>query len=476
MELWFIDPKQSRFAVAVSGEQLQARQLDEFPATGALARLVVLGLYPTTDPRIRAGLLEAWQDLHYSEGVRAYSRSDISDGGTPGYLLYAAAEAGMGFTDELAKRVTDNFCSATGNLWELQSATDPAWGTEKRRLWDSAVLLMALLHESKLPSKTATSSAYQTGAALSRLLDPASQMVLVENNSTPPARELATQLARYYGAPVSVTQWAGKFPGKDNYIFISPTAPPSGGAGKRTRTFAGDNYQGASFDAGGGQTQTIIWVKNRGKVFSDLRGLEYDLFRAALPRRKPAPYPKSDLEVARQIAEKPRDSFAVTMTCDRPITLVCGDKTVVGKQMEFALRPNPEGLEAAEKGDLQVSASGENEKIVALTVRAGDARPSRYPPSTRASRQNDSGPDLSGAKARVEVLLPPGWWLLEASGLQTTWNRLVDPIDEIHRPDGSRIFIFRVTFPHQEAKSFTLRLARPAIVTPSPPAPAPLPR
>jgi hypothetical protein len=449
MELWFIDPRQSRFAADCSGEQLAKKQLDEFPIAGALARPVVLGIYPTTDPRIRAGLLEAWEDLNYSEGVRAYARSDISDGGTPGYLLYAASEAGFGFADVLAERVIKNFCSATGNLWELQSAREPQWGMEKRRLWDSAVLSMGLLHQSKFPKKTAPSPVYQAAAPLSRLLDTSPQLILVEHNSAAPARELATQLARYYGAPMIVMPWAGEFPDKNNYIFISPTAPPRSATGKPMASFAGDNYRGTSFDVGGGQTQTIIWVKNQGEVFSDLRGLEYDLFRSAIPRRKPTYYPKSDLTVAQEIGEKPQGNLAVTVSCDKAIAIACGEKTAQEQQAEFAL--NLDNPQKPGRGSLQISAQIENEKILALTVTT-----------------NSGG----AAKATVRVAFPPGWWLVEASGLQAGWNRLSDPIDEIQRPDGNRVIAFQILLPKQGGKSVTLRLARPAMLT-APPTPAP---
>gem|GEM_PF-3027277 len=463
MELWFIAPKQSRFAVAVSGAQLQTRQLDEFPATGALSRPVVLGVYPTTDPRIRAGLLQSWQDLNYAEGVRAYSRSNICDGGTPGYLLYAASEAGMGFSDDLSRRVIDRFCSATGNVWELQSETDPAWGTEKRRLWDSAVLLLGLLHQNKFPTKARRAEAYQAPAPLSRLLDDSPQFALLDNDSVAPARELATQLARYYGAPVSLTPWRGTFPGKDNYIFVSPTPPPAPEGGRKTDIFAGDNYQGASFDVGG-RTQTIIWVKNRGKVFSDLQGLEYDLLRAALPRRKPTPYPKSDILVAQQIGEMPQGSLAVTMTCDRPVKFACGDQVFEGKQAEFSLDLTKSV--PPKTGDLLVTAPTENGKIIALTVSAG----ARAPAQTFRPQLSPLSP-LYGAKARVTVTFPPGWWLVEASNLQSGWNRLSDPIEEIHRSDGHRTYVFQITFPRSGQKAIALRLARPAISPPSPPSP-----
>ena len=46
---------------------------------------------------------------------------------------------------ELAKRVL-RFASATGCVWELHDIYDPAWAGEKRRLWDSAVVLMGMTH------------------------------------------------------------------------------------------------------------------------------------------------------------------------------------------------------------------------------------------------------------------------------------------------------------------------------------------
>jgi hypothetical protein len=470
LEHWLIDPRHHRFAAAASGEP-DNRQIDEYPLTGSFARPIVLGLYAADDPRLRAGLLACWEDLNYPEGVRAYSRSDIIDGGTPGYLLYAASEAGLGFAPELEKRVIQGFCSATGCVWELQSGTDPVWGGEKRRLWDSAVLLMALLHRSKASPKSSLLPAASASGTSLRLPLPASpeQLVILENHSPAPARELATQLARYYGAPLAVKSWSGGFPETGDCIFISPTPPSRLPATSGKLPPAGDNYTWLSLAGLSPRGQNIIWVKNTGKVFADLRGVEYDLFRSALPRRQPAPYPKSDLDLAGRIGEKPAGILPVAVVCSQPLTIACGAKREKTAQGNFFLDlAAPAAAQNSQKipgkGDrqnpainnLKISATVEDEKIVALSVGASA---------------------LPGAAttARVAITFPAGWWLLEASRLQSSWNRLTDPIDEVPRPDGSRTFVFRITLSPGGGGAAILRLARPAI-GPLPPAPAPPPQ
>jgi hypothetical protein len=151
METWLITNRlYGRLAVSCSGGEAQQRWMDEFPASGVSARPIIFGIASVKDSSKGAGLLEAWGNLSYSEGIRAYSRSHVVDGGTPGYFLYAASEAKLGISHTLVQRVMEGFCSATGNVWELQSVIDPKWGLEKRRLWDSAVLLMGLMRYSKV--------------------------------------------------------------------------------------------------------------------------------------------------------------------------------------------------------------------------------------------------------------------------------------------------------------------------------------
>ncbi len=109
------------------------------------ARGMILGVLPASDRYLRAGLLASWDRLQFDRGLRSHSRSATISGGTPGYALSAAAEADLPFTQELVKR-TLKFASATGNVWEFHDMEDPDWGGEKRRLWDSAVLLSGMVH------------------------------------------------------------------------------------------------------------------------------------------------------------------------------------------------------------------------------------------------------------------------------------------------------------------------------------------
>lgn len=67
------------------------------------------------------------------------------DGGTPGYVLYAASHLDLPFAPDLVHQI-QRLSAPMGNFWELHDTQDPAWGTEKRRLWDSAVVLAGLVH------------------------------------------------------------------------------------------------------------------------------------------------------------------------------------------------------------------------------------------------------------------------------------------------------------------------------------------
>ncbi len=446
-----------RFLIGRSGPDEAG--LDQFPASGPLARTVIFGTYTATSPGIVFDIIQAWESLSYPEGLRAYSRSSVVDGGTPGYFLYATSEAGLGESRALVKRVIDGFCSSTGNVWELESVTDPKWGLEKRRLWDSAVLLMGLLKYSQLrqslpkaPPEIAPIASLKIYDAymsqLSKMLDGwlgfSKGCVILEKDSPAYARELATQLARHYAKPASVGESAGKIPAGVNVIIISST-PPAGFKEAGTLNYAmREEIVGAGLQpARNGQIakhRAVIWVRNRGDVFADLRGLEYDLFRSAVPQRKPAPFPESDLDLAAAIGEKPTEALSVKVSSDTPISISCGSQTKEGKEAAFSLRP---GEVAGGAAPLQISAGLEKERIVALTVFAR------------------GGPD---ALAKVEVAFPAGFWVVEARNLKGGWDRTTDPIDEIHRPDGSRVFVFQVRLGPGAQKSFTLRLARPAIL------------
>lgn len=464
-EKWFASKRfVAKFAPAGSGETLEHRWVDEFPVAGVIARPVIFGLYPAKDERIFNGLGEALGSLAYEGGIRSYSRSGVVDGGTPGYFLYAAAEAGLGQCNSLVQRLMEGFISDTGSVWELQSVTEPSWGLEKRRLWDSAVLLLGLLHYSKLraslPPSPGESFYYAAGLAaipppglqfprspLSALLygrDEAfiDQSIILEKDSPAQARELATQLARHYGAPIQVGPWTGQIPTDANVFIISPTQPalPPGEAKLSSRC---PNVVTAT----AGETReylrrAIVWVKSgSGDVFADLADVEYELFRSAVPRRSPAPYPDSDLEIAPKIGEPPRGLVEVKVAAENPTRISCAGKVVEAPRAAFV--QDLAQPVTPQSGALQINLTGGADRLVTLAVFARGGTKTR---------------------ARVEVVFPPGFWVVEARGLQGNWDRTADPIDEVHRPDGRRAFVFNVHLGQTTEKSFTLRLCRPAII------------
>jgi len=171
-----------------------------------------------------------------------------------------------------------------------------------------------------------------------------------------------------------------------------------------------------------------------------LRGLEYDLFRSAVPLRKPAAFPDSDIELAKQIGEEPKGWLESKVTCDQPISVSFGNQNLQTKSAKFALELGSSS--ADQKANLQVSATAAD-RLVTLTVAA------------------NGGPQ---ALAKLEVAFPAGYWVVEARGIGSNWDRTTDPIDEIHRKDGSRVFVYQVHLGPGTAKSFSFKLARPAIL------------
>jgi hypothetical protein len=434
-----------QFAVARTGSEQLASGIDPYSCSGVIGRLVILGAYPANDQHVLNELNKSWQDLAYAEGIRAYSRSHVVDGGTPGYFLYAASEAKLKISHTLVQRVMDGFCSATGTVWELQSVTDPKWGLEKRRLWDSAVLLMGLLHYCRLKNNISADTDTSYISEESEFLKTAKDGVtILEENSPAHARELATQLARHFGKPQKVGKWTGQVPASGNVIVISPNLPTGkfqATAGNYWTSEVGGGVREprqAGFTKPAPTDRPIIWINNTGDVFSDLRGLEYDLFRSAVPLRAPAAFPDSDIELTKQISEEPKGWLEAKVTCDQPISVSFGNQKLQTKSAKFALELGSSS--AGQKANLQVSAMT-GDRLVTLTVAA------------------NGGPQ---ALAKLEVAFPAGYWVVEARGIGSNWDRTADPIDEIHRKDGSRVFVYQVHLGPGVAKSFSFKLARPA--------------
>ncbi|NIM07023.1 MAG: hypothetical protein GTO55_10650 [Armatimonadetes bacterium] len=443
----FFSSRLGRFTIARAGSGSSDRGMDEFPNAGVLARPVIFALYPADDPRIRTGLLHAWRDLFdIKKGLRAYSRSNVVDGGTPGYFLYAASEARLPVSHLLVNRTMLIFCSATGNVWELQSVVDPKWGLEKRRLWDSAVLLMGLLKYCRLQDSIPPYTDQPPVESAVQLITQAkSGPAILEQNSPNHARELVTQLARHFGAKQMMGEWSGTLPYYSGHvILISPTLPhPLKIDASRP---GGDNYYicKSKVPIAFAKDRLLVWVKNRGDVFADLRGLEYDLFRAAIPVRDPAAFPDSDLKLlSPRFARGSLGSAEVKITCDKPIPMPGAGEDEESQSAQFSMELS--GHSAARASSVLEISSKKDDPLAGAVL----------------SVSAHGGPK---ALAKVEVAFPPGYWVVEARGLDSKWDRTTDPIDEIHRKDGSRVFVFQIHLGPGVDKSFNFRLTRPGTI------------
>jgi hypothetical protein len=454
---------------------------DPYPCAGVIARQAI---WDVNQLNIRAGLTKSLVDLSYPEGIRAYSLSHVVDGGTPGYFLYAlykrestsgdsishsvfphsvfplASYQDLSKAKQLVTNVLDGFCAATGDVWELQSVTDPRWGLEKRRLWDSAVLLMGLLaysqNDPNAPQLSGSMSNFIFPSNLSAILDGdlaapivtlgknGANLINTENiptgftiyqkDSAAHARELASQLARHLGSPQPINEWKGELPTNANVIIIAPNRPQVAGIIDINAPNTGPLVYLPSTKG------ILIWVKNTGNVFSDLKNITYELFRGAIPQRPPAAFPDSDLAMAKQIGETPSGVLPVKVTCDKPINIALPGNTVQGTSVQSAINLEAKGEERT-PGNIQVHAEATPDKLVVLTVSAR------------------GGPE---ARARVAITFPVGYWVVEARNINGFWDRAKNPIDELHNADGSRTFVFQVQLGGGES-SFTMQLARPAV-------------
>lgn len=399
--------------------------LDETLASGPLCRGVVLGIKPDKlAPAIKKGLTDSWASLAYSEGIRAHARTTILDGGTPGYFLYAAAEMNAPFASELMDRLRE-FCSSTGNVWELHDIYDPQWGGEKRRLWDSAVVMMGLVHFLSKRSQSSEVTSQSTGSQGSQsawlkkvddfLGHEAAKIVIVHDGAYAHAAEIAANLVRqkqWWVPIVPLSKASPILAGSRNCIVISKQMPEG------PVIFRGRNYLVVRR---GSATQ--IWVKNGGHVYNDTQGLITDLINWSSVRcTKPQPFPGANESIAQKFGQTPNDwlSWSIKMG---------------GKSARFKLNLPKKAGPVSVPGIPEVKISASLAKnLVAWSV-AAQAKP-----------------------AEVAVVLPPGYWVVNSRDYG--WDRVADPVEEWHQPDGSKQLIFRLHPSLDRPKSVTLKLAK----------------
>ena len=271
------------------------------------ARGAIFGILPATDPHLAAGLVTSWERLGFERGIRTHSRSATINGGTPGYVLYAMSEntgCDSLFRRELLKRV-QLFASATGNVWEYHDLYNPAWGGEKRRLWDSAVLLLGMTHalfdvqngpdntveflQKPNPVEFALPPEETPGYDAQEIISGRGGLALLQENSPEHAARVARELLRQCNQHFQVAPYGGTPPEDRPAIIFSPADPPTGWL----RT-AGEYFT----HAWGGPPQ--LWVKNMGNVFEDTDPLLFDLCSYLKPQREtPLPFPGHELQPRR---------------------------------------------------------------------------------------------------------------------------------------------------------------------------------
>jgi len=452
--------------------------LDSSLCPGVLARGAVLGVMPATEPYLAAGLITGWYRLGYERGIRTHPRSATISGGTPGYVLYAAADCpGCTFLPELARRLPD-FASATGCVWEFHDMYDPAWGGEKRRLWDSAVVLMGLVHalfetrhsddgltfvpKARIPTRTDGPAPSFDAEKLLRRSGPA---LLLHSDSPEHAARVARDLLRQRGQPVAIADFTGQPPADTSAIIISRAPPPAGWRalprGYWVRDWSGPPQ---------------LWVRNKGHVYLDTDPLLTDALLYLAPQRaEPLPFPDADFALAARFGWLPSDQPAPAAADRSPD----GHTTTEGAA-------EPAGAPA-----------GRAENRAGRADRAADSSAYRFAEVSAVSRFRRAGGrlDLAGGKttlkaaaaeltvkadpdpqrrllhlavtaapsrpdpADLTVTLPPGWWLLNARDMTGKWDRLRDPVGEIRLPDGQIRLVYSFS-PGDEAIYLTFDLAR----------------
>ena len=387
--------------------------LDFSLCPGVLARGAILGVLPPSDPHLAAGLITSWHRLSFDRGIRAHSRSATIDGGTPGYVLYAAAHSpSCNFAPVLAHRVL-SFCAATGCVWEFHDLYDPAQGGEKRRLWDSAVLLMGLVHAlfdvqhgeggpefiPKASSPTATAAPVPPFDAKA-LLVRSGKALFLHDRSPQHAARLARELLRQRDQQFAIAAYPGHPPTDSSAVIISRANPPRGWR-STPRGYWVREWQGPP----------QLWVRSKGHVYLDTDPLLTDLLSLLVPRRqKPLPFPDANLDLAARFGEVP--SGEAELSAVSLFRRAQGRLNLAGDQVS---------LEAG-RAELKAKAVPDNEhRLLKFTVTAAAPRPD---------------------PAALTVTFPPGWWVVCARDMTGKWDRVEDPVRRVRLPDGRSRLIY----------------------------------
>ncbi len=398
-----------RYAIGRGGDgSLDFSLCPEVYARGAL-----LGVLPSDDELLVEGLVTSWEQLSFDRGIRTHARSSTISGGTPGYVLYAAADSRICrylVSRELIERVK-GLASATGCVWEYHDLYDPAWGGEKRRLWDSAVVLMGLSHALfEIEYKAGTVSFVPRGEpdaveyerpgfapmdreAAEKLVDAKGRALILQEGSPEHAARIARELTRQRNQEFRTGAFTGQAPAEQPAIIISAAPAPSDWA-----------QQHLSYWKREWEGPPQVWVMNTGDVFKDTEPLLRDLLCALPPRReKPMRYPDANLDLVARFGEAPEGEAELTAKCGDTVSIT----SVALDGATATLKPQGAEVRVATAWERQA-------RIVRLTVSAG-----------RRSQPTE-----------LTVTLPAGWWLVRARDMTGKWDRVEDPVREADLPDG----------------------------------------
>jgi hypothetical protein len=322
-------------------------------------------------------------------------------------VLYAAADspaAASQFSRELLGRVLD-FASATGAVWEFHDRHDPAWGGEKRRLWDSAVLLMGMAHAlfdiqhrdrihflpRREPAPLIETFADRPEFDVEELLRESGPTLIYEQQSPEHAARIARELLRQRNRLFGVAPYTDEPPLDQSAIIVSVGDPP----GVWLSTPLGYYVR-----AWGGPPQ--LWVRNLGDVYGDTDPVLTDLLSYLPPEREqPLPYPDANYDLASRFGDAPSGLARITAlgggrSAERNLDLA-------GDRVELSL------------GDtkLTVEAYAEKPGVLGLSVTA-----------------------IRPAAAQFSITLPSGWWIIYGRDMKGRWDRVSDPVREERLPDG----------------------------------------
>jgi hypothetical protein len=371
--------------------------------------------------------------MQFERGVRAHARSATLDGGSPGYVLSAAAEMELPLDRSLLDRLL-RFCSATGNVWEFHDLYDPAWGGEKRRLWDSAVVLMGmvhtlfevrhdggsveLLHRPLVEPVTEIEQEAPPvfGAAdAAHLLAQAGSALILESQSREHAARLARELLRHSNREYGVAPYAGGAPADRSAIIIAPFLPPG-------EWVARPGYWVRKWE---GPPQ--VWIYNKGDAYLDTDPLLWDLFSYLMPERdKPLPFPDANWDLVARHGEPPSGRAEVAGEA--------GGRRAVAR---LPLGGSPVTLRLR-NADYRLEAARGEGNLLKLTVIA-------------PARRSES--------ATLTVSFPAGWWLVFARDMTGKWDRVADPVNELRLPGGGIELVYHFR-PSEEPLSLTFDLAK----------------